>query len=255
MHQGSVSQVLQFRHQDFTNGLIPGRHITYSSVANMNPFEEHYTQLREFIDPDHDKTPKAPPTLPSKAYKPPRMTESRSEGDIALHSGLSSSSSGSQFSHLVYSSDDDRIRLSEDTTASSTPSRGRSKRRAASPSKDLEDIQEAQPPSSPPSSTPKTPKRSRSPMKRIFGERGWLGKSMSMNELPSEEYRKTGIKHWGGKIKKGVGQIVRWHPMKTCTVLNMNRPKTSLDLFLGVRATHHQKQDQSLQSALLSMYR
>lgn len=51
-------------------------------------------------------------------------------------------------------------------------------------------------------------KRSRSPVKQLFGERGWLGRSTSMKELPSEEYRKTGFKHWGGKLKQKVGEIV-----------------------------------------------
>lgn len=83
----------------------------------------------------------------------------------------------------------------------------------------LEDIEEVQSPVAaaaaaaaaaapvtPPQSPPK--KRARSPMKRMFGEGGWLGKSMSMNELPSEEYRKTGLKHWGGKLKQGVSSLV-----------------------------------------------
>ena len=46
-------------------------------------------------------------------------------------------------------------------------------------------------------------------MKQFFGERGWLGKSTSMKELPSAEYRKGGIKHWGGKIKERVEHLVR----------------------------------------------
>ena len=181
--------------------------MSYSSFTQLNPFddENRYTKMGDFTDYDGEKTPKALPKLPAKAYKPPAMIQSRSEGNIASRSGHSSTSSGSQFSHLHYSSDEDRIRRSEDTLASSTPSRGRSTRRAASPSKNLEDIQEVQTPFT---KAPASPKRSRSPMKRMFGERGWLGKSMSMNELPSEEYRKTGLKHWGVKIKKGVGSLV-----------------------------------------------
>jgi hypothetical protein len=45
-------------------------------------------------------------------------------------------------------------------------------------------------------------------VKQLFGERGWLGRSTSMKELPSEEYRKTGFKHWGEKLKQKVGEIV-----------------------------------------------
>ncbi len=51
-------------------------------------------------------------------------------------------------------------------------------------------------------------KRSRSPAKQLFGEQGWLGRSTSMRELPSEEFRKTGIKHWGGKLKQRIEYIV-----------------------------------------------
>ena len=56
------------------------------------------------------------------------------------------------------------------------------------------------------SEVPSSPtKRSRSPMKQLFGERGFLGRSTSMKELPSEEYRKKGVKHWSEKIKQRVG--------------------------------------------------
>ncbi|KAI9657807.1 MAG: hypothetical protein M1829_006873 [Trizodia sp. TS-e1964] len=51
-------------------------------------------------------------------------------------------------------------------------------------------------------------KRSRSPIKKMFGENGWLGRSTSMKEMPSEQYRKTGLKHWGGKLKGRVEVLV-----------------------------------------------
>ena len=175
----------------------------------MNPFhdEQRYTKIGDFVDGDDMKTPTGPaPLLPPKAYKKPGMPHSQSEGNIKFRSGHSSgSSSGSQFSHIYSAKDDKSVRLSQDTVSSSALSRGRSMRRTPSPTKELEDIKEVHSPVTPP---PSPPKRSRSPMKRMFGERGWLGKSMSMNELPGEEYRKTGIKHWGGKIKKGVGNLV-----------------------------------------------
>lgn len=57
--------------------------------------------------------------------------------------------------------------------------------------------------------SPSSPiKRSRSPAKQLFGEQGWLGRSTSMKELPSEEFRKTGIKHWSGKLKQRIEYIV-----------------------------------------------
>ena len=131
------------------------------------------------------------------------MPHSQSENNIAFRSGISNSSSGSQFSHISFPREDDHVRLSEDTAASSSPSRGRSARRTPSPTKELEEIKEDQF-----LVTPSPQKRSLSPMKKMFGEGGWLGKSMSMHELPNEEYRKTGLKHWGGKIKKGVENLV-----------------------------------------------
>lgn len=97
---------------------------------------------------------------------------------------------------------------------SRSPIRGRGTYRTPSPTK-LDDIKEGQPiefidahnnEAMEPLSSPG--KRSRSPMKQMFGEHGWLGRSTSMKELPSDEYRKTGIKHWGEKIKLRVNGMV-----------------------------------------------
>ena len=178
----------------------------------MNPWQdgERYTKIEDFFDPEEVRTPRGRDIiqkLPQKAYKVPTMPHSQSENNIAFRSGVSSSSNSSQFSHISLPREDDHIRFSEDTAISSTFSRGRSSRRTPSPTKDLEDIQEDQS-----LMTPSPSKRSRSPMKRMFGEGGWLGKSMSMNELPSEQYRKTGLKHWSGKIKKGMESLVCSNP-------------------------------------------
>lgn len=51
-------------------------------------------------------------------------------------------------------------------------------------------------------------KRSRSPMKKMFGENGWLGKSPSMYEIANEAPRKSNLKQWSGKIRQRVGGIV-----------------------------------------------
>ena len=51
-------------------------------------------------------------------------------------------------------------------------------------------------------------KRSRSPMKKMFGENGWLGKSPSMYEIANEYPRKSNLKQWSGKIRQRVGGIV-----------------------------------------------
>lgn len=90
----------------------------------------------------------------------------------------------------------------------SPPSRGRLPSRTPSPIK-LDDIKEDDQAIEVP---PSPVKRSRSPVKQLFGEHGWLGRSTSMKELPSEEYRKTGLKHWGEKLKQRVGEMVSLPP-------------------------------------------
>ena len=100
------------------------------------------------------------------------------------------------FPHIRFADDNDPPILSSP--------RGRAITRTPSPIKNLEDIKEEA------SISPNvSPKRSRSPMKQLFGENGWLGRSLSMKELPSEEYRKTGIKNWGEKFKQRMVQKVR----------------------------------------------
>jgi hypothetical protein len=57
---------------------------------------------------------------------------------------------------------------------------------------------------------PKSPfKRVHSPMKKMFGENGWLSRSTtSLNQLPSESPRKSGFKNWYSKQKGKVENIV-----------------------------------------------
>ena len=100
---------------------------------------------------------------------------------------------------------------------SGSPIRGRFSSRASSssPIKGLEDIKEdetlrgkkgqmvaeAYMPTSP-------VKRSRSPIKQLFAEKGFLGRTTSVKELPSEDNRKKGMKHFGEKFKQRVGGMV-----------------------------------------------
>ena len=56
-------------------------------------------------------------------------------------------------------------------------------------------------------------------MKRLFADRGWLGKTVSMHELPNREHRKIGIKNIGGKFFKSVGTFVRGFTI-ACFVTN-----------------------------------
>lgn len=154
-----------------------------------------------------DSPPKPPP---KHGHKSPYMSHSQSEShiDFRSHDALAHKIRVGK----MFMPRGDQQRLSEDTdntAVSSSLSRGRSVTRTPSPAKALEDIKEVRSPTSPPS--PKCRKRSRSPMKKFFGEMGKLGKSMSMKDLPSQEYRKKGFKHWGEKVKERVENLVRIH--------------------------------------------
>ena len=169
--------------------------------------------MEDFYDPQSWKvsTGAGKPTQPplkyghKKGQKSPGMSHSQSEENIDLRSREIKDHNlrvGKTFERVA---SDHNTRSSQDTDASSSFSRGRTITRTPSPVKTLEDIKEDQA-----SNLPLTPiKRSRSPFKQMFGENGWLGRSTSMNELPNEKYRKNGIKHWGGKIKQRVENLVR----------------------------------------------
>lgn len=88
-----------------------------------------------------------------------------------------------------------------------SPTRGRTADRTLSPIKFAPVVEEEDVVDFPQSPT----KRARSPMKKMFGENGWLGRSTSMKELPSEQNRRFGLKHWGGKIKQRVEDLVLSH--------------------------------------------
>lgn len=168
------------------------------------------------------KPPQPPPKYGHlKGHKSPGMSHSQSEGNIDFRSrGIKEHNLrvGKTFEGAA---GDYYTRRSEDTDASSSFSRGRTVTRTPSPIKALEDIREDQASISPPSPT----KRSRSPFKQMFGENGWLGRSTSMNELPDEKYRKTGIKHWGGKIKQRVENLVNFKSAPTSPLTYEDRPK------------------------------
>ena len=189
------------------------RHTSYSSFAKLNPFhDERYTQMEDFYDDQPwevgtgtGKPPQPPPKYGyRKGHKSSGMSHSQSEGNIDFRShGITNHDlrKGKQFEGAA---DGYYTRSSENTDTSSFYPRGRTITRTPSPVKTLEDIKEDLTPVSPPSPS----KRSRSPFKQMFGENGWLGRSTSMNELPDEKYRKTGIKHWGGKLKQRVENLV-----------------------------------------------
>ncbi len=53
-----------------------------------------------------------------------------------------------------------------------------------------------------------TTKVIRSPLKKLFGDGGILGRSMSTKDLPDPRYKKTGFAHWGGLVRQRVEEIV-----------------------------------------------
>ena len=192
------------------------RHTLYSSFAKLNPFsDERYTRMEDFDDPEPwkvdtgiGKPPQPPPKYGHhKVHKSPGMSHSQSEGNIDFRSRGTKDRNLRFDKTLESTAGDHETRSSQETDSSSSFSRGRTITRTPSPVKFLEDIKEDQASDSRPSPT----KRSRSPFKQMFGENGWLGRSMSMHELPNERYRKTGIKHWGGKIKQCVENLVSLH--------------------------------------------
>ena len=189
------------------------RHTSYSSFAKLNPFrDDHYTQIEDFYDSPAWESgtatgkPQKPPSKHGhhKGHKSPGMSHSQSEGNIDFRSHEIKDHNLRVGKIFERAGGDHCTRSSEDTDASFSFSRGRTITRTPSPVKTLEEIKEDQASNSPPSPT----KRSRSPFKQMFGENGWLGRSTSMNELPDDKYRKTGIKHWGGKIKQRVENLV-----------------------------------------------
>ncbi|KAI9809772.1 MAG: hypothetical protein M1825_000205 [Sarcosagium campestre] len=55
---------------------------------------------------------------------------------------------------------------------------------------------------------PVTPtKRARSPMKKMFGDNGWLDRSKSLKDVRAEQPKLNGLKSWGGKLKQRVEDL------------------------------------------------
>ena len=89
-------------------------------------------------------------------------------------------------------------------------------------------------------------KRSRSPVKQLFGEGGFLGRSLSYKEAPEDRYRKKGVKHGIEKIRQRmwnkVGDLQRIETLKE-KKLTIQRRKILPDFshLHSPAATHHPK--------------
>lgn len=165
----------------------------------MEEFYEHRCDSPAKIDENSQEL------LTSNIYQPKGMSQSRSEGNMLYRAPPRINT---RFDPVPLETRKHHAAIETDKNPSQGSSvRGRLAARTPSPTK-LDNIFENQITEFPPSPI----KRSRSPVKQLFGERGWLGRSTSMKELPSEEYRKTGFKHWGEKLKQKVGEIVSQMP-------------------------------------------
>ena len=189
-------------------------------MAELNPWgDDRYTRIGDFYQqqtPDRNIGKSNKPLTFKLGHKPSGMLNSKSDGHIMFRSNMRDA----QDIRDGMASAGRGERSSEDTLngdASSSFSRGRTVTRTPSPIKMLEDIEEVRSPVV--AKTPSPRKRSGSPMKKLFGEGGWLGKSTSMRELPSQEYRKKGFKHWGEKVKERVENLVSIFLRGNCTLI------------------------------------
>ncbi|KAL8930976.1 MAG: hypothetical protein Q9208_000077 [Pyrenodesmia sp. 3 TL-2023] len=172
--------------------------------------------LREYENANSQSSPNASRSQTTKyQLKPKGMSHSSSENNITFRRvDAQNQSSFNIMQQLNHSGSSSATSNYGSKTPPSSRARGRIPARSVSPIKGLEDIKEDQSPGAPhrerfhkytPAPLPSSPtKRSRSPMKQLFGENGFLGWSTSMKELPSEEYRKKGVKHLGEKLKQRV---------------------------------------------------
>ena len=177
-----------------------------SAFDSLNPFRdnERCTQLQDMYDTqDQEVFVKAAHNMYEGAATRPRrkphgMSQSLSDNSMRYQNAQSNG-----FTQRAESAKPTEtypyLRFADENDPPLVPAspRGRALNRTPSPTKQLEDIKEESP-----VSPHVPPKRSRSPVKQLFGEKGWLGRSTSMKELPSEEYRKRGLKVWGGKLKQ-----------------------------------------------------
>ncbi|KAL8647632.1 MAG: hypothetical protein Q9210_005442 [Variospora velana] len=190
-----------------------------ATAAPYNP--ERFTRLddllREYEIANAHTSSTVPLLQPARyQHRPKGMSQSISENNITFRRMDDPRQLPSQISQYFDHYDAANVSVKEGSeTSSSARVRGRLPARTLSPPKGLEDIKEDHSPeviqderfpNYKPVILPTNPaKRSRSPMKQLFGENGFLGRSTSMKEIPSEEHRKKGVKHLGEKFKQRVG--------------------------------------------------
>ncbi|KAI4096849.1 MAG: hypothetical protein LQ344_000649 [Seirophora lacunosa] len=199
--------------------MTTAHHYDESERSPYHP--ERFTRLddllREYENANAQNSPRAPLLQPTRyQHKPKGLSQSVSENNITFRRNDDPRQLPHKPSQYFQYYDAVNTTANQDSLPSqSARARGRLPARNLSPSKGLEDIEEDQSPKpvqdgrsleEKPILLPTSPtKRSRSPMKQLFGENGFLGRSTSMKELQSEDYRKKGVKHLGEKFKHCVG--------------------------------------------------
>ncbi|KAL8769479.1 MAG: hypothetical protein Q9209_004540 [Squamulea sp. 1 TL-2023] len=211
----------------------PSSHYQEQRVARLEDLLRYSRELTE-----SHTSPNVPRYQPTKyQHKPKGMSHSISENNMSFRRppGYKQMAFEETQQHVDPDDADCQSMYSQELP-SFVHSRGRPIPRTPSPIKTLEDIREDQTPEyirdqSPRRSMamgpPASPiKRSRSPMKQLFGERGILGRSASMKELPSDENRKKGVKHFVEKLNQRVGGMVREVHLRQRTKQLTKRPQT-----------------------------
>ncbi|KAI9803402.1 MAG: hypothetical protein M1833_000921 [Piccolia ochrophora] len=165
----------------------------YASVASSNPFSDEVVnrwprasgeQLAPLTYVPYD-------SAFTEAVQPREITHSQSENNVRNTTSTNAFGSHSSGTHGTHSSgpfgNDDDL----------SPVRGRMR----SPLKFMDRVREDEDDSEPP---PSPTKRSRSPMKKMFGENGWLDRSRSLKDVRGEQGKKSGLKVWSEKFKERV---------------------------------------------------
>lgn len=152
-----------------------------------NPFETEHATLWPTFKEDEEELLERLPAKP--ALKRTGLSQSRSAGNVTFTEPKSTEES------------------TTDTTTTFVESQGGGlggRRKRTGSLRYLDGLKEEVTLDDPPSPY----KRSRSPMKKMFGDHGWLGRSMSLKELPVEQPRaSTGFKNLGERIKKRVEHL------------------------------------------------
>ncbi|KLJ05340.1 hypothetical protein EMPG_11187 [Blastomyces silverae] len=190
--------------------IVYDNHSSYNSAGDSSPSGEG----REIMWPFEPKTCEAAPGIPPKAFSYPvdtnqynrRLPISKSEGSNVKSLDGSTNyddvpCGGDHYCHDWIPSAN--VFPGRQKQRSGSPDRGRGRGRSLSPVKVLEALDE----NSPLEFLPSPMKRPRSPHKKLFGENGWLGRSPSLKESPSEKNKRPGFKSLGEKIKQRVEDI------------------------------------------------